>query len=280
MAVNLPRVFTLRDQLYAACLGLPGLTVDAEVLADLAERLSSQLPGVPPAVLWASVRDHALVELSQDNLYDLCWRLAGNLDRLRAGLPVRPWVGQPTPEWAPVQVLSVETFERRDRNGTGRTPVARCRLRVLAGTACTAELSPVWTVRFIWTMVAPYVGFTRPWGKLPYTDPLELTSLRFQVELDAEFCRDGPGFEKIRCPSSLEKWNRDIMRRRWREQPGFDCPIGAPPEQIPCYRCPRGYQSCPVACHPQDYVKQACSRCGKLSWFDPEGPSDRCVNCR
>ncbi len=224
-------------------------------------------------VSWESLADSLryLVDydLTTAEAVTVAWRLAGNLDELRAGRPVLPWSVQTTDEWVGLQLLRL-TPHTTGTAGFGYR--ATCRL--LTGLGCPGVTQTFWSRKFI-PVLARHLGFTRSYGKYPYQHPLQLVGLRFLGLVEASASRERPTFRRIRVPQSLVKWNRqNILNIRLRIQP---CP-----RQFvhPCHRCAVGWVSCPAAVHRLDYFVQPCAHCGAdEAFFDPEQGSEKCLRC-
>jgi hypothetical protein len=209
MARNLPAVFKLRDQLFHATSSCAGLVVQGEVVTDLVDALAKILTGrVPRAVVFLSCQYLLGHELQSVALFNLCWRLAGNLATLRNGQPVLPWVHQPWPEWVPVYTLAHTPAQTRKGQ-----PAAQYQLRVLAGSSCPRVLTKVWPLSFVYHILALELGFTKRGGKRPLLHPREVVELRFEALIEPAYCvPEGPGFDKLRCNSSARSWNRSLLK--------------------------------------------------------------------
>ena len=212
----------------------------------------------------------------------VAWRLAGNLKQLTLGLPVVPWRINNTPEWVPVQIVrAVRAKGPKDKPGYVLS------FKALAGRPVSLVITKFWSNKFC-RYVASTLGFnTRPppetSRRLPvylYRTPIELVTMRLEVLIAADFCRNGePGFDKVACRGTLLDWNRNQMRLRDRIMPGYACPKGFK-NVVLCYRCPVGYVECPAGTHRQTYVFKPCSRCKEdQAAFDPEMKSEVCLRC-
>lgn len=222
-------------------------------------------------------------ETMTDELADtLAWRLAGNMKRLTLGFPALPWRINATPEWVPAQVMRA-VKAKGFNNKAGYT----LSFKILAGRPASLTVTKFWSVKFC-RYVARTLGFsTRVPGefskRLPtylYHTPVELVTLRMELLIDSEFCRDGePGFDKIACKGALLDWNRGQMRLRDRILPDCQCPRNHP-STVPCHRCPVGYANCPAGTHRLDYVFKSCPTCKEAqAAFDPELPGESCLRC-
>ena len=265
---NLSRIICLRDKLFnTVFLSHVHEIVEGSTLTDLIAQLRRGLPGrISENTLLETVRQLAGQELTPVLARTTAWRLAGNVPRLQAGLPVIPWHGQFQDEWVPVQIVrAVPCRTRKNEIGTAMT------CRVQAGTPCPKSFTWVRTGRF-WRRVSREMGFTNSRGRFFYKDAAQLVNLQVLFKLAA-----GPGetprFTEIRCPQSAKSFNRKILLQRFHITP---CPRGW---IHPCHHCAIGYSECVSATHAKTYLEAFCQACGQNAPFDPEDSSDRCVTC-
>lgn len=237
---NLTRIFRLRDMLADDKLTeFCGYVPIGEHFEDLVDKICATIPRVKRLAVWDSVRDVAGTLLTDDDVFRMSWRLAGNIGLLRSGTPVPPWHVQQEKEWMPVQTLSY----REGLNNRGQLG-GHFRMRVLAGTACPLRLTKFWTRRFC-RFVSNKMGYSASWGDYPLGHISELVGLRLWIQIDPEQCRPGlPGFMETGVTPGLQKWNRDIVKKRFRR--GWACPYNF---DHYCYVCPVGYLDCPAATH-------------------------------
>ena len=246
---NLQRIVTVRDYLVRYTLAeFTGFAPTGPHFEDFVAALCDGLPRVDWQVMCDSVRDLAGVLLTEDVLRDTAWRLAGNISRLREGTPVPPWHNtQRGPEWMPAQIVSYQPA----RNKWGR-PGGDFRFRILAGTACPMVIGRFMTKSYCRRM-AREAGYTSQRHDYPLGHISELVNLRAWLKIDPGQCRPGiPGFERSRSSSGLFKWNRAIIKKRFRQ--GWVCPYDFDHH---CHQCPVGYQDCPAAVHRETYHVEA-----------------------
>ena len=269
---NLTKVFRCRDLLLTRCIPARiGQRLEGEALHSLVAALRANLPnGISRDAVYESVRYLAGQILEPQASMELCWRLAGNVDRLKAGLSVCPWTMQVASEWVPLQILRCQPGRNR-RNKLGYN----FSFRVLAGTPCPLKITAFWS-RELCGMLATRLGFSR-WrdGRYPYRGATELVGLRLLGEVTPAKSAQSPGFYEVAVPGSLKKWNvENVLQVRCRVKP---CPrgyLGA------CSACVVGYKECPAATHKENYVSRFCVMCGtENAWFDPESTMERCINC-
>lgn len=269
---NLVNVFRCRDLLLTRCVHPRlGQRLEGQVLHSLASALRDQLPnGISRDSIYESVRYLAGQVLEPRNGVELCWRLAGNIDRLKSGVAVCPWTMQPAVEWVPLQILRCQPGRNR-RNKLGYN----FSFRILAGSPCPMQITAFWS-RELCNMLARRLGFSR-WleGRYPYRNAVELVGLRLLGELTPERSQQAPGFYEVAVTPSLKKWNvENVLQVRCRVQP---CPRGYTGA---CNLCVIGYKECPAATHRENFVSRFCAICGtENAWFDPESTMDRCINC-
>ncbi len=222
-------------------------------------------------------------ELITEALADtLAWRIAGNVQQIARGIPALQWRVSNTPEWVPAQIMSA-VKAKGFNNKTGYT----LSFKVLAGRPSSVVITKFWSTKFC-RYAARTLGFitrvpSETSRRLPtylFHTPIELVTLRMEILITAEFCRNGePGFDKIACRGSLLEWNRNQMRLRDRILPGYTCPHGHK-TTVPCYRCPIGYLNCQAGTHRQNYVFKPCPVCHeKEAAFDPDLSKEMCLRC-
>ena len=256
-----------------------GRTPTGVKFARLVSLVQEILPGqIDYDVLEDSLRHVAGTEIDARLLDDFCWRMAGNTRRLKQFRPVPPWHVQKLPEWVPVQIVSARRA-RNDRNDMG----ALMGFKVLAGTPCPRVVHKWWSLKMA-RYVSTDLGFTRQRGKepsrFPYSYPEQLVSLRHYVLIDPDECDKEPGFSQLAYSESMKEWNRDTVVARFRADADFHCQMGKSAEELPCDRCPIGFEKCRAGTHRHDWVQKECTHCEKKdAWFDPEIVGNKCVEC-
>lgn len=270
---NLADILRRRDRLYRQVMQpLLNQTIDGNGLDQLVIDLRRVLPSEATRdAVFESVRSIAGRLVTQTLAYQVAWRLAGNLPRLRDGQPVGPWSVQHEDEWIPVQVLRCfSARDNRDRMGSEFS------FRVLAGTSCPMRIRAFWSKRVV-RYVAARVGFSSPWHDYPFTRAEQLVGLRFLAFVEQARSRTLPEFHEIECPDSIVKWNREQVLRLRLRVAGEKCPHEW---RHPCHLCAVGYEECPAATHRLNYEMGSCTQCGKNDVaFDPEEQSLYCISC-
>jgi hypothetical protein len=214
-----------------------GYTPIGTDIAHFVRLICSAMPGVSAQAVWDSVHHIAGNLLTEQQLITLAWRLAGNTDRLRDGIAVPPWTVQHAPEWMPAQIMLWRTAEDK----WFRDEFV---LQVLAGTACPCVTVKRWSRRSCY-YIASQLGYSRRRGKRPVGFVSELVRLRLWLHVTPAECRDGlVGFDDVTCTTGLMTWNRQIIKKRFREE--WNCPHGYTHR---CFQCPVGYDQCPAATH-------------------------------
>ncbi len=269
---NLKNVFRLRNRLmdnistsYLCC------TLEGKDFRQFVEDVWRDLPsGASLGAVFESLRNVAGVELTQQMIQELSWRLAGNLSSLKDGIPVNSWSGQSVEEWVPAQIVrGVPSLNRKQQPGYLFT------LRALAGSPCPMFIRKHWT-RPACAVAARHMGHSKRNGKYPYIHPLQLVGLRLYCLVTPRLSQNGnPGFFKTECPPSCMRYNREILTTRLGPRPS-SCPRGYMHD---CHKCTVGYIECDGGTHRENYVKSFCGHCGRDSVFDPENRSNKCVSC-
>jgi hypothetical protein len=240
---DLNKIERVRGDLFQYAFGdYLGATPEGEDFSCMVHDVADHLK-VPFRTVFESIRTAAGQRLTIPLAYTLSWRLAGNLSRLKKGLPVPPWVYQHEKEAVPIQVTA-STLKRTKRGYI----MAVNTVRVLAGTPAPMRLTAWWSKSFC-QLLARRLGYTSLRGDFPYSHPYELVNMRMLVLLDPDKTRDGkPGFQEVRCTGTLQKWNRSIIEKRFRRQGNqpWPCPYGF---DHYCYNCRIGYVDCEAATH-------------------------------
>lgn len=224
-------------------------------------------PGIKRDTVFETCRQLLDIELKPQLSLEFAWRLAGNVNALKAGKPVRPWASQVEDEWVPLQIVRVE-LGRNQYDELGHFVA----IRVLAGSPCPKIIRRFFSRKFSNAM-ARRLGFSRRQGHYPFNDTLQFVNLRFLGKIEVDKCRDEPKYGAVQCPQSMVDFNRDLLKLRLHITP---CPRGY---IHPCHQCVIGYATCPAGTHRLDYVKDFCHGCSTDAFFDPDSKSDRCVQC-
>lgn len=275
--MNLKRVFALRDHFLELLLPLAGQTLEGPSLSALVGALALTRPAgkrrLVRYALLGSLEPYLGQALDKRQLWELAFRLAGNVPRLEEGLTVGPWQGQAAPEWVTLQVKGVQALSRLRRKGSQEG--VRLTLRCLTGSPTPLLITALWPRAFVWG-VAPSLGFHRDRqsdrdGYCGFVAAGQLYNLFFQGLLEPELCQQEgpgaaqPGFWSVRCPAALRARNRGLLRRRLRLDQ-FRCPLDY---DHACHECPKGTDACPVATHARSYVSVVCRDCHQTAWADP-----------
>jgi hypothetical protein len=278
MPDDLPRfdmsgIYRRRNRLMQRCVRpRENERLQGDDLATLAADIRGNMPsGISRDTIYESVRYMAGRVLTAQEGLEFCWRLAGNVPRLKAGTPATPWTSQNTKEWIPLQVLRCAPY----RNPRGKFGY-NFDFRVLAGSPCPMKIMAFWPRELV-RMMSTRMGFSK-WtsGQYPFHHGEELVGLRLLGELDPLRSQHSPTFYEVAVPGSFVKWNRDnVLKIRCRVEP---CPRG---HTHACRQCAVGYSECPAGTHRQDYVQRFCHKCGQENvWFDLDLTDERCMDCQ
>lgn len=251
-----------------------GWPLTGSVYHDFVETVHNVLPdGIDVTTVSKSLIDLLGKELSEELLQPVAWRLAGNVRRLRDGIPATVWTRQQVDEWVPLLVKEVKLTHSR----LGK-PEAELITKAVAGSPASMPISLTWSRKFCHAR-SRHVGFTPGWGKLPYRHPYEFVGLRLTGMVSAEESNGHPVVSKVLDdePSSVVNYNRRIISARLRRpESGFTCPKEY---EHPCHLCPIGYDDCPVGTHPNTFVMRYCTTCKQDNWSDPGRRGKVCVDC-
>lgn len=270
--ISLVRIARTRRAIVDGAFDYYSLTLAGDLLVRFAtyvrDRLGATVPFDP---VYESCRVVAGETLTDAMLGDLAWRLAANVDRLKAGRAVLPWAGQAALEWVPVEVLAVAP----GKNRRGKT-VADCTLVSLAGSSASLRHRKRWT-QAEYTFLSREFGYAGHHARppLPFQSRDDLVGIRFMALMDPDRSTSSqPGFRQVRMTSTLLAGNLELIKVRARVDP---CPEGYTHQ---CHKCSLGRESCRFATHPLDYHWTACDACASDSVpFDPAMSQDRCLTC-
>lgn len=275
--INLPKILSTRDKIRDDTLDFVGCIMTGPLLDKLVRILVKRLK----ISRTESVRQACLHLVGKmttaAELFDLAWRLSGNVSSLQRNLPVRPWSGQTRFEWVPVQISATRFYLRGVAPGRRGTPGRTIRMRIQAGSACPMVIEKFWSKDMCF-FSGPTLGYsTKLEGPRPMLDPADLFNMRMFVRLDPRLCISKPDFKAIACSTSMVKHNRSVIDMRMRE--GFQCPKGYTHD---CWKCPVGLDQCAAATHRHSFEAGDCEWCGERAWFDrEEGWANLyCVKCQ
>ncbi|NDD53097.1 hypothetical protein EBZ39_04320 [bacterium] len=242
--------------------------VAGETLRDICRDVLAELPAsVSQPAVFDSIRALAGTRLSRQAAYGLAWRLAGNIETLKAGLPVLPWTRQLEDELVPVCVEGVRPYKRKTTSGY----ILEC--RAVGGTPTAMLITPFFSQNSC-RAISQTLGFSAPWGAYPYTTAMHFLNLLFFAHVEAERSREQPVFSKVSVSSSMLRDNRGLIEVRTRARP---CPEGY---EHSCVHCWLGADQCMFATHQRTYVTRFCPACQTDAFFDPRDSGVMCVRCR
>jgi hypothetical protein len=240
-------------------------------------RLRTAFPSLPRAAVddtLATIHNRVWTEDVRD---EFAWRFAGNLSRLRQGLPALPWTVQKETEWVLLEVLSASPGQT-DKGEPG----AFFSFLVHAGTPCPALIRKFWERKLL-RYVARELGFPRPHPNVPYSQiyrhPRQLVGFQLYGLCEADTRgnpRPHPMFQKVRASAGQQDQNRALIRARAAKP----CPTAPFHLSVACHDCGIGQDQCALATHARTYVAGYCPVCNRENVaLDPAKPQ-RCVQCR
>lgn len=266
----LKKVGELRDKLFASGYlnSYIGKKLNNEQLISFVGDLAVELRDkVAFKILYDSCAYLLNVDLSPEELFTLCWRLAGNYKKLLDNEPVTPWQFQMRDEWMPVQFVSAK--KKRSEKGYERVVFS---LRILAGSACPTLFTAEYSSKFCYRL-AVELGFSKSYGKLPYADYREFCGLRGKALFKVTEELGSPVAARIVASPSQLSNNKKLIKARRRI---FSvCPQR---RTCDCLNCPVGQDQCVLALRARTLQKKICRRCGKTEWTDVT-QSFVCVEC-
>lgn len=228
-------------------------------------------PPIARGVVLSSVQHLLAKKITKDSLRQLCWRLAANVQQLRAGDPVYPWLRQDKEEWIAIQLKGCQLY----RHPKFHDIRYRFSFVALTGTPAGNTASHIWTYKQC-SYLATKIGFTKVSGRMPYQSPEQFVNFRLLARFSPESCSRGYlDFNEVACPSSLIGWNKTLLRARYKIDP--PCPRDY---QHDCHHCVIGYEECPAAVHAKTFTMQVCEKCGEMQLHDPDDKFLLCLECR
>lgn len=276
-----------RDKLTAALTGFLGHTIEKATFHSFVDKMHSALPkNILRSTVHNSLKMLLKRELTAKLLFEVCWRLAGNIDQLLDHKPVPEWFRQSVAEWVPVCISGVVTQRKHSllKNVFEFTS--------LGGTIVPRKLVQTWSPRKT-NYLATFrndkgygFGFGKSHitkrgeqlGRLLITDVHQYYGLQCFLLLDPDRSAVDPVATEVGHNSASMHYNKILLRHRDRSV--SPCRKGLP-DTHECFRCPYGTDQCSVATHKQTYTIAVCTRCTVKAFFDPTDivHKDLCVNC-
>lgn len=266
---SIPTITAVRDRLISEVF-YPRYQVEVEgaVFESLVRDIAQRLPkSISYDRVYETTRQLLGQTLTPELVTSFAWTVAGNLDRMRQGLGVTPWVRQESDEWVPGQLIRMERGVNRRHD-----PGVYVSFMILAGTPAGKVARRFWKL----TMCSPLAsraGFSKPWKDMPYQAPEQMVNMRFMLHVIAEKSQEELWFHEVQVVPSMRTWNVELLKRRFKK---IRCPRGW---QHPCHKCVIGYRECPAGTHACTYELRFCADCGTNAPFDPESASLSCVQC-
>ena len=273
--MSISSVISKRDKLTKELTPFLGHKVIGETFQSIVDRLHKALPvGVLRETVLLSLKHLLRSELTPNIALATCWRLAGNLERLKDHKPVPEWRCQHELEWAPAQVTDTKVFRKFKKFEF------HVEFLVLAGTATNMQVFQKWSYKKL-QYLATYrnefghgFGFGRhrlnrrgeELGKLLFMDVKQFYGLRCFLLLDPERSRDEPVASEIRNTAATMAYNRQLLKGR--DRTVTPCVKGLADTQE-CFTCPYGKDFCEFATHKLSYRVGICPACDQKGFFDP-----------
>lgn len=207
------------------------------------------------------------VVMTDDVAMQLVKVVAGNLDQLRLGVPVRKWVAQDKDEWVLLLVMGAARKHTPKRH----IPGADLKLQVVTGSPAGDTFVQFFTDRALMRL-AQFIGMLSKWER-KRVHPNEFVQMKFAGRLQK-------GADLFMCEyherGALNDRNKQLFAAR--KTPGRVCPHNY---VVQCYACHVGFDSCPLGTHRRTLVRQHCPRCRNEDYFDPEFPGVKtCLHCQ
>ena len=282
------RVLSRRDKLASELTEFLGHKIEGATFQAFVDKMHASLAAgsnILRITLVNSLMDVLKKELDQDTLLNTCWRIAGNMEKLKDQEPVNAWRRQDEFEWVPVRIREVAT-EKAIR-GLHNVFV----FEALSGTVASMRFAQTWSLkktRYLATFKDPKgnsFGFGKSRlnargeqkGSLLLSDVRQFCGLRCFLLLDPHESTHEPYAVEVGHSSATTLFNRELIKRRDRTENACIKQLG----NFECYHCPYGADNCEIATHPVTYETGECGQCGKKSFFDPQEIQyeNMCINC-
>ena len=228
-----------------------GLPIDVETVDALSKTLARSLNTSIGSVRDSLIPDVGKYDLDREKIEEISWRLAGNLNRLRQGIPVTEWKGQVAHEWCLVRITGAANSGLSEKGN----PTFAFGYFVESGSPAGHKFRVILARRRMYGMFRS-LGLSRDY--IEHCVPEALTNTRSyfllkQRDQDDEDLGE-PYIERINTAQAMKKHNRSLFRRRM----GKECPYGLKPvTYLNCFRCPRGYENSRFG---DDYCEHAVRR--------------------
>lgn len=285
--LNADRVLDRREALFNALESFVGKKISGPRFDKFVFAVYDLLPGkIEYDVLRESLRSSAGLMMTRQLLDQTCWRLAGNIQVLQQFRPVYPWARQKYREMVIAQICDVKLVRGGKK---GRELGHSLSFRILTGSASALKTSQWWSLRKAHYMARFKTDhgygfkFPAPHRELvipsTFKDTKQYYGMRCILILDPKMSdEDGPGFREISHSASTTAWNADMIKQRQRVA-GYECVAGFP-QTVECFQCYIGRDRCGAATHSTGYIKKACDKCEKETWFDPSDTFSKfCLSC-
>lgn len=287
--ISVERVLKQRDKLASAVAEFLGHKIVGPTFQAFVDKLHAALPNnsnILRTTLLNSVTDILKKELDADTLINTCWRLAGNMEKLKHQEPVIPWWHQKEFEWVPVRITEVTT-EKKSRRELQNIFV----FHALAGSATSLKFAQTWSLRktrYLATFKDQKgngFGFGRSRlnirgeqkSRLLLKDFRQFYGLRCFLLLDPEKSKQEPHAVEVGHSSATTNFNRTLIQSRDRTESACIKGLG----NFECFHCPYGEDNCELATHAATFQTAVCEGCGEKAFFDPLDIEyeNRCINC-
>jgi hypothetical protein len=186
-----------------------GGPMTSDELEQFVDAVCALLPdGVTRYAVYESSVYLGSTDLTKEELDTYAWRLAGNVNRLRQGVPITPWFRQMEAEWMPVQIVA----QRLARNSSEKLG-SHLWFRVLTGTAASMVVRRFWTKSFCFHL-SKAMGFTSGYKKYPMKDMSDLVGMRLYGLFEPQLSANLPAFKDVQITAAFRTYNRDLIKRR------------------------------------------------------------------
>lgn len=264
--------------------------IDCKMTGDdfhaFVDMLHNNLPAnILRTTIQDSVKDLLKKRLTKARLFETCWRLVGNLNKLLDQKPVIPWARQDDFEWIPAQICEVQTTKRLNKLTHELT------FQSLAGSIVPRKLMQYWSLKKTYYLSTFRNDKNLGFGFNPsrinsrgeqqndnlFYDIRQFYGLRCFLLLDPKKSQIDPFINTIGHSYATSSYNKKLISLRDRAK--NPCIKGY--ENLECHHCPYGIDKCQLATHLKTYTLGDCPKCKKNTFFDPMEIEHKelCVDC-
>lgn len=266
--LTLSNVMKKRDKLIESVSGIPLESLNSRMLTDSWVHL---LVDVPYSTLFKCLSTWDYLPRSKVNLVRYAYNIAGNTDLIKKDLIVQPEQHLNNSVSKPSQATIIGSRKFTDAKGESKCNLS---FQIETGPYTPGIIDRAYKSDFLRTIAyhpEHGLGFKFDKGDV-YINARQFYGMRCLITYKYY---DGriTNFQ-VSSKQSHRKYNVELLDKRNRK--GFSCPFHYDHK---CHVCPRGKESCFVACHSRDWKLDLCEKCMSPKWIDPSINTRVCLTC-